>query len=92
MEEVQLGFLRLLSTRVSQKFTYYCSNSIAVLNAQDNTYDLAMRLLGENDHEFKTEKLGRDEVDDGCKVGTSHNTYTCHLIHMVQIVYIYIYI
>ena len=73
IEDIQLGFLRLLSTRAQQKFTYYCSNSIAVRNAQDNSDDLALRLMGDNEHEFKTEKLSKQEVDDGCAVSWSHD-------------------
>ena len=66
-----MSFLRLLSTKTSQKFTYYCSNSVAVYNQREQNFDLAMRLMGDNDHEFKTEKFGRAEVDDGCKVSAS---------------------
>ena len=57
-----------MSTRIQQKFTYYCSNALAVRNAEDNKADLALRLMGDNDHEFKTEKLSSQEVDDGCAV------------------------
>lgn len=75
VEEIQMSFLRLLSTKVSQKFTYYCSNSVAVYNQRDKNNDLAMKLMGDNEHEFRTDKLPDAQIDDGCKDRTT-NSYT----------------
>jgi len=75
VEEIQMSFLRLLSTKASQKFTYYCSNSVAVYNQRDKNYDYAIRIMGDNEHEFRSEKIGANNIDDGCKERKT-NSYT----------------
>ena len=69
VDEVQLGLLRLLSNKATQTFTYLCKNTAAFYSLEDQTYEHAIELRGENDHEFKTEKLNRKSVTDNCQVG-----------------------
>ena len=65
-----MSFLRHLSTRVYQKFTYFCSNSAAWYNLETYSYDKAITLMGDNDFEFKGSSFSRTEVFfDGCRVG-----------------------
>jgi len=61
-------FLRLLSSRAWQKFTYYCQNSVAWYNSEAANYRDAINLLGDNEEEIRTKKLSADDVDDKCLV------------------------
>lgn len=62
-----MTFLRLLSENVYQNFTYTCINSVAWFNSQTSKYDLAIKLLGENEQEFSYPSIKPSIVYDGCK-------------------------
>lgn len=65
-----MNFLRLLSQEGHQNFTYTCINSAAWFNTKSNSYEMAMKFMGENSVEFSSEP-GSPKVDvlvDGCKV------------------------
>lgn len=67
---IQLDFLRLLSERTTQRFTYHCSGSAAWydLEAEDENYQNAISLIGANDFEFETEEFTENMViHDGCR-------------------------
>ncbi|KAI0219735.1 Collagen alpha-1(V) chain [Lamellibrachia satsuma] len=66
---VQLAFLRLLSTRATQEFTYLCEDSTAWFDANTQSHDTAIRLLGDNDYAIKTQKFAASRVQDGCQTG-----------------------
>lgn len=71
--EVQTTFLRLLSERARQNFTYTCINSAAWLPEKDKKglSDNALRLLGDDEHVFLANDTGPDRpsvLHDGCKV------------------------
>ncbi|KAK2184695.1 hypothetical protein NP493_256g02000 [Ridgeia piscesae] len=66
---VQLAFLRLLSTSATQTFTYLCEDSTAWFNVHTQSYDNAIRLLGDNDFDIKTRKFASRKVQDGCQTG-----------------------
>ncbi|XP_022176710.1 collagen alpha-1(XI) chain-like [Myzus persicae] len=70
---VQMNFLRLLSQNGYQNFTYTCINSAAWFNAKSNSYDMAVKFMGENSIQFSSEQ-GSPKVDvlvDGCKTRKS---------------------
>ncbi|KAG8515656.1 Collagen alpha-1(III) chain [Galemys pyrenaicus] len=67
--DVQLAFLRLLSSRASQNITYHCKNSIAYMDHASGNVKKALRLMGSNDGEFKAEgnsKFTYTVLEDGC--------------------------
>lgn len=75
--DVQLAFLRLLSSRASQNITYHCRNSIAYLDHASGNVKQALRLMGSNEGEFKAEgnsKFTYTVLEDGCTV--SHQPLT----------------
>jgi len=72
--ETQLAFLKLLSTKAEQKFTYFCMNAVAWYNQEKDDYKQSLRIMGANEHEFKRIKQ-RDVIYDGCRNRRS-NAYT----------------
>lgn len=71
----QMRFIRLKSTQGTQTITYHCKNSIAVYDESSNSYDQALKLLGDNDVEIthngshgKSYTVNRRE--DGCRRST----------------------
>lgn len=73
---VQLTFLRLLSTEASQNFTYHCKNSIAYMDQASGNLKKALLLQGSNDVEIRAEGNSRftySVLEDGCKVGVQLN-------------------
>ena len=70
MSPVQLAFLRLLSTRATQTFTYLCDGGTAWFDASTQSRDAAVELLGDNEFEFKTRNFMARRVQDGCQVRT----------------------
>lgn len=64
---IQLNFLRLLSEEGYQNFTYTCMNSAGWYDATNDSYDLSLRLLGENETEFSYYDTKPIVVTDGCK-------------------------
>lgn len=84
--DVQLAFLRLLSSRAAQNVTYHCKNSIAYMDHASGNVKKALRLMGSNEGEFKAEgnsKFTYTVLEDGCTVGRrllfSRVTLTQHL-------------
>lgn len=79
--DVQLAFLRLLSSRASQNITYHCKNSIAYMDQASGNVKKALKLMGSNEGEFKAEgnsKFTYTVLEDGCTVrniflNISHN-------------------
>lgn len=49
-----MAFLRLSSEMGYQNFTYSCVNSIAWFNTQSEQLDLAVKLMGANEHVFNS--------------------------------------
>lgn len=69
---IQLTFLRLLSTEASQNITYHCKNSIAYMDQASGNLKKALLLQGSNDVEIRAEGNSRftySVLEDGCKVG-----------------------
>jgi collagen type V/XI/XXIV/XXVII alpha len=65
---VQMTFLRLLSEEAHQNFTYTCINSVAWYDNNARNYDLALKLLGDNDDEFSAMRNKPNVEMDGCRV------------------------
>lgn len=66
-----MNFLRLLSQNGYQNFTYTCINSAAWFNSKSNSYDMAVKFMGQDSVEFSSEPGSSPKVDvlvDGCKV------------------------
>lgn len=71
--EVQLTFLRLLSTDASQKITYHCKNSVAYLDSRAGNLKKALMLQGSSDVEIRAEGNSRftySVLEDGCTTHT----------------------
>ncbi|EAA02247.3 AGAP012765-PA, partial [Anopheles gambiae str. PEST] len=70
---VQMTFLRLLSQEAYQNFTYACMNSVAWYSTKDESYDNAIRFLGENEIDigYDNSKIKPTVLVDGCKTGRS---------------------
>lgn len=65
---VQMGLLRLLSEGASQRFTYYCSGSVAWFDQSSSKHDSALVLRGDNDYEFETSQFSFEQIiHDGCR-------------------------
>uniref|UniRef100_A0A6P7G6H7 mitogen-activated protein kinase kinase n=1 Tax=Diabrotica virgifera virgifera TaxID=50390 RepID=A0A6P7G6H7_DIAVI len=64
---VQMSFLRLLSKEAYQNFTYTCINSVAWHNSKTDKFDMSIKLLGEDDHEFGYNSLKPNILVDGYK-------------------------
>jgi len=64
---VQMTFLRLLSQKAYQNFTFTCQNSAAWYNQRTFNYDQAIKLLGDNEQEFSAKGVRPNVILDGCK-------------------------
>ena len=71
---VQMTFLRLLSTEGSQNITYHCKNSIAYLDEAAGNLKKALLIQGSNDVEIRAEGNSRftyTVLKDGCTVSSA---------------------
>lgn len=66
---VQMTFLKLLSEEGYQNFTYTCINSVAWFDSKTQTFDLSLRLRGDNGLEFSHRSAKPFVITDGCKSG-----------------------
>merc|ERR1719357_271628 len=69
---IQMTFLRLMSTEASQNITYHCKNSIAYMDASTGNLKKSMNLQGSNEIEIRAAGNSRftySVLEDGC---TSH--------------------
>jgi len=69
---IQMTFLRLMSTEASQNITYHCKNSVAYMDASAGNLKKALLLQGSNEIEIRAEGNSRftySVLEDGC---TSH--------------------
>ena len=69
--EVQLTFLRLLSTRAHQNVTYHCKNSVAVNERETGSTEQALRLMTTSDVELSLDAPSLEQyevIEDGCQV------------------------
>lgn len=64
---VQMTFLRLLSQKAYQNFTFTCVNAVAWYNQRTFNYDQAIKLLGDNEQEFSAKGVRPNVIIDGCK-------------------------
>lgn len=65
---IQMDFLRLLSEEATQRFTYYCSGSVAWKDGTSGELDKSISLVGSNDYEYETALFDEKMVvHDGCK-------------------------
>lgn len=68
VSNVQFNFIRLLSNGASQKFVYECLNSIAWYSESSRSTEMAIRFLGQDNHEFSYRSINKPQVMfDGCK-------------------------
>ncbi|XP_030855714.1 alpha-2 collagen isoform X1 [Strongylocentrotus purpuratus] len=68
--EVQLTFLRLLSTKAHQNVTYHCKNSVAVRDRQTGSTEQALRLMTTSDVELSLDAPSQEQyevIEDGCQ-------------------------
>lgn len=68
---IQMTFLRLMSTEASQNITYHCKNSIAYMDASTSNLKKAVHLGGSNEIEIRAEGNSRftySVLEDGCTV------------------------
>jgi hypothetical protein len=75
----QMRFMRFKSSQGSQSITYHCKNSIAVLDASTNSYEKALRLLGDNDVEITHNgSHGKSYTvnSDGCQHSKSNRRWS----------------
>jgi collagen type V/XI/XXIV/XXVII alpha len=73
--ELQLEFLRLLHVKARQTFSYLCANSAAWYSAERGSHAHAIALLGDNEYEYKTGRLGPSVIlNDGCSVQSSNSS------------------
>ncbi|XP_009327556.1 PREDICTED: collagen alpha-1(II) chain-like, partial [Pygoscelis adeliae] len=66
---IQMTFLRLLSTEGSQNVTYHCKNSIAYMDEETGNLKKAVLIQGSNDVEIRAEGNSRftySVLEDGC--------------------------
>jgi len=71
--EVQLTFLRLLSTKAHQNVTYHCKNSVAVRSGASGTTEQALKLLTTSDVELSLDAPSLEQyevIEDGCQYHT----------------------
>lgn len=73
---VQMTFLRLLSQKAYQNFTFTCTNAVAWYNQRTFNYDQAIKLLGDNEQEFSAKGVRPNVILDGCKVTSAPTTQT----------------
>ena len=84
--DVQLAFLRLLSSRASQNITYHCKNSIAYMDQASGNVKKSLKLMGSNEGEFKAEgnsKFTYTVLEDGCTV--SNNAFSGSMANKLRI-------
>lgn len=77
---IQMTFLRLLSTEGSQNITYHCKNSIAYMDEETGNLKKAVILQGSNDVELRAEGNSRftfSVLEDGCSVSTTESMASC---------------
>lgn len=70
---IQLTFLRLMSTEASQNITYHCKNSIAYMDQASGNLKKALLLQGSNEIEIRAEGNSRftySVTEDGCTVSS----------------------
>lgn len=70
---IQMNFLRLLSSEASQSITYHCKNSVAYMDQATGNLKKAVLLQGSNDVEIRAEGNSRFTyavLEDGCKKHT----------------------
>lgn len=68
MGATQLTLLRLLSSVAYQNFTYNCIQSVAWYNDLSRGHDLAIKVLGQEGHEFSYRSVSKPSVVvDGCR-------------------------
>lgn len=68
---IQMTFLRLMSTEASQNITYHCKNSIAYMDAAAGNLKKSLLLQGSNEIEIRAEGNSRftySVLEDGCTV------------------------
>ena len=66
----QFKFLRLLSSKATQKFTYDCTNSVGWFSEATGNYDSAVQLMGFDDVILGySSSETRFEVEDTCSGG-----------------------
>lgn len=68
---IQMTFLRLMSTEASQNITYHCKNSVAYMDAAAGNLKKALLLQGSNEIEIRAEGNSRftySVLEDGCTV------------------------
>lgn len=67
--KTQLNFLRLLSEKAVQNFTFTCNGPVAWYDKKADNYDRAIRLQGADDTEYGYKKNRYDlkVLHDGCK-------------------------
>ena len=63
-----MTFLRLLHEDAYQNFTYTCINSAAWYALKTSSYEMAIKLMGDDEQELTAELLKPYVVADGCKV------------------------
>ncbi|XP_010292906.1 PREDICTED: collagen alpha-1(II) chain-like, partial [Phaethon lepturus] len=66
---IQMTFLRLLSTEGSQNVTYHCKNSVAYMDEETGNLKKAILIQGSNDVEIRAEGNSRftySVLEDGC--------------------------
>ncbi|KFV91923.1 hypothetical protein N326_06882, partial [Eurypyga helias] len=61
---IQMTFLRLLSTEGSQNVTYHCKNSIAYMDEETGHLKKAILIQGSNDED--TSRFTYSVLEDGC--------------------------
>lgn len=75
VSDVQMAFLRMLSSRASQNITYHCKNSIAYMDQASGNVKKALKLMSSTESEFKAEgnsKFTYTVLEDGCTVSTQN--------------------
>ena len=74
----QITFLQMLSSRVSQKITYHCSNSVAYNHARRGHKRKSLTLMSWNDLEIRWRGKFKYEVPlDECQVRTLPKLNQC---------------
>lgn len=69
---VQLTFLKLLSARARQDFTYTCQNSAGWFDSSSRSYKYALRFRGSNGEELtEAQSPFIKAVHDGCQVSAA---------------------
>lgn len=71
--DVQFTFLRLMSTEAYQNFTYTCINSAAWYDNQAASYKNSIKLLGDNEDVFSSQRNKPNVLLDGCKTKSTES-------------------